>query len=293
MDIHKLEIFIDLTKTLSYTETAARQFTTQSNISKQIQALEKELNITLFDRSHRQITLTKTGEILLSHAINLIAEYQLLQQDLQEQLTKEELSLSILTIPTMANYQGFSLITQFLKEHPEINLQLKEGEGNQLLLFLEEQPNHLIFVRTFETPPLCYDVWLTEEDRFVAVIAKTHPFAHRDHLQLIELKNEQFVLLEKETLLYQPTIDLCREAGFEPQILFKSSRVDLLLNMVSNEIGVTILMEKTIEKNWSESVKIIPIAPTKVSYLSFLRKKNLQPKASQLFWNYLKEKGKS
>ena len=213
MDIHKLEIFLDLTQTLSYTQTAVRQFTTQSNISKQILALEKELEVPLFDRTHRKITLTQAGEILLPHARSIIAQYHHLQNELAEKRNQEELTLSILTIPTMANYRGFSLITHLLKEHPEVNLQLKEGEGNELLPFLENSPSHVIFARTFDTENRDYDLFVTEEDRFVAVVAKTHPLANKPKIQLADLQNEKFVLLEKETLLHQPTLDLCQKAG--------------------------------------------------------------------------------
>lgn len=289
MDIRKLEIFIDLTQTLSYTETAERQFTTQSNISKQILALEKELDIFLFDRTHRKITLTADGALLLPYALAIVDQSDRLQQELAEKRRNEELSLSILTIPTMANYQGFSLVTRFLKKYPKVNLQLKEAEGNQLLPFLEDHHNHLVFTRTFATNIPDYDVFLTEKDHFVAVVAKTHPLASYEKIQLADLKDEKFVLLEKETLMQQPALDLCKQVGFVPQILFKSTRIDLLLNMVSNELGVSLLMEKTIEKNWVDSIKILPITPTKESYLSFIRKKEVQPKASRLFWDYLQD----
>lgn len=292
MDIHKLEIFLDLTQTLSYTQTAVRQFTTQSNISKQILALEKELEVPLFDRTHRKITLTQAGETLLPHARSIIAQYHHLQNELAEKRNQEELTLSILTIPTMANYRGFSLITHLLKEHPEVNLQLKEGEGNELLPFLENSPSHVIFARTFDTENRDYDLFVTEEDRFVAVVAKTHPLANKPKIHLADLQNEKFVLLEKETLLHQPTLALCQKAGFTPQVLFQSARIDLLLNMVANELGVSILMEKTIEKNWLDSVAVLPITPTEVSLLGFMRQKNQHSTASRLFWQYLHEVAK-
>lgn len=292
MDIHKLEIFLDLTQTLSYTQTAVRQFTTQSNISKQILALEKELEVPLFDRTHRKITLTQAGETLLPHARSIIAQYHHLQNELAEKRNQEELTLSILTIPTMANYRGFSLITHLLKEHPEVNLQLKEGEGNELLPFLENSPSHVIFARTFDTENRDYDLFVTEEDRFVAVVAKTHPLANKPKIHLADLQNEKFVLLEKETLLHQPTLALCQKAGFTPQVLFQSARIDLLLNMVANELGVSILMEKTIEKNWLDSVAVLPITPTEVSLLGFMRQKKQHSTASRLFWQYLHEVAK-
>lgn len=59
MDLHKLEVFLNLTQTLNYTDTAENLFTTQGNISKQVKSLEKELDVILFKREHRQITLTK------------------------------------------------------------------------------------------------------------------------------------------------------------------------------------------------------------------------------------------
>lgn len=65
MDIHKLEAFVVLAETLTYTETAERQFTTQGNISKQIISLEKELEVELFERSHRKIALTHAGRLTL------------------------------------------------------------------------------------------------------------------------------------------------------------------------------------------------------------------------------------
>ena len=152
---------------------------------------------------------------------------------------------------------------------------------------MEDDPSHVIFARTFETKADDYDLFVTEEDRFVAVVSKNHPLAKQPQIHLKELKDEKFVLLEKETLLHQPTLDLCQKAGFVPEILFQSARIDLLLNMVANELGVSILMEKTIEKNWLDSVAVLAITPTEVSQLAFMRKKALHSKASRLFWDYL------
>lgn len=61
MEIHKFEIFLSLASTLNYSETAVKMYTTQSNISKQILALEKDLGVSLFVRAHRKINLTPAG----------------------------------------------------------------------------------------------------------------------------------------------------------------------------------------------------------------------------------------
>lgn len=71
MNIQKLVVFLDLAKTLSFTKTAEHLFTTQGTISKQIIALEKELDVQLFDRTHRKIELTEAAKLLLPYAKKL------------------------------------------------------------------------------------------------------------------------------------------------------------------------------------------------------------------------------
>jgi len=72
MNIHRLEIFVDLSKTLNYNDTDENLYTTQGNISKQILALEKELSVSLFKREHRKIELTDEARIVLLYAQKII-----------------------------------------------------------------------------------------------------------------------------------------------------------------------------------------------------------------------------
>ena len=82
MDQQKLTLFLDLTETLNYTETAERNFMTQGNVSKKINALEKELGIQLFDRSNRQIKLTEDGQLILEDVKRIVTDYQILEANL-------------------------------------------------------------------------------------------------------------------------------------------------------------------------------------------------------------------
>lgn len=118
MDIRKFETFLDLVETMNFTKTAERQFTTQGNISKQILSLERELNVKLFERNHRKIVLTEVGNLLIPYVTNVVEQCHAMQEALVTYTQEKNLSLHILTIPTMINYEGFSEITEFLKQHP-------------------------------------------------------------------------------------------------------------------------------------------------------------------------------
>ena len=81
------------------------------------------------------------------------------------------------------------------------------------------------------------------------------------------------MVLGPTTNLYQPVLDLCREAGFEPRISYKGSRTDLIINMIANDMGIAIVMEKTVKNLLKENTVILPISPTKES--SHLRVKSV------------------
>ena len=115
MDQQKLQLFLDLTETLNYTETAERNYMTQGNVSKKISALEKELQVPLFDRSNRQIRLTEEGQLLLPDIRRIVRDYQSLADTLTEYREKKKRVLTVHTIPTMPNYLGFDLLTKRIR----------------------------------------------------------------------------------------------------------------------------------------------------------------------------------
>lgn len=290
MDLAKFKVFIDLTETKNYSKTAERLYTTQGNISKQIIALEKELNVSLFSRSHRQIELTEEAKLILPYAKTIVAQQQTLLQTLQDYQHKKAATLHILTIPTMANYWAFNQVTVFMKQHPEFDIQLKEGEGNELIPFLDTGENHLIFLRTFQKEKQRFDTLFTEKDHFVAVLSKKHPLARHSELDLAQLQQEKFLMLSKETKTYQPIVDLCHKAGFTPDISFETSRIELLLSMIASELGISVVMEKTIDNRWKSELAVVPITPNKTSYLAFVRSKEKGNLVADTFWQFLQDR---
>lgn len=72
MEINKLRTFVDLAKTLSFSETAENLYTSQSTISKQIKGLEKELGQELFERNNKNVTLSDYGKLILPNAKKIV-----------------------------------------------------------------------------------------------------------------------------------------------------------------------------------------------------------------------------
>lgn len=289
MDIHKLEIFLDLSKTLNYTETAERQYTSQGNVSKQIMALEKELEVQLFDRAHKKIYLTKAGKAIMPYVENIVSQTQQMHHHLQELIQAKEELLQVLTIPTLINYQAFHKIIAFFNQHPEITLQLKEAETDILLQRLKQSQNTLLYTRFFQWNDLETDVLVMEEEKFVAILPETHPLAENSLIDLKALAAERFLVLSDSTLLKQPVIQLCRKAGFEPNIVNESARIELLAQMVKEGLGIAIMMEKSLVNPAEKNLVARPITPNQTSKLAFVKKRKEVSEAVLTFWQDLQK----
>lgn len=287
MDIRRMKYFLSLVETGNYTETAERMFTSQGNVSKQIQAMEKELDTLLFDRSRRRIQLTETGELLLPYARQIVQIYDEMEASIHSLSNAEDLVLRIHAIPVGACYQVPKILSAFRKAHPEVNVQLREMEKAYLNDNLEEGLCDIIFTRNFPEEEEHYEKIPVKRDRFVAILPKDHPLIGKSLIHIEELAGSPFLLLDEKTGLLGQVTELCREAGFDPQIIYKGVRIDTILGMVENGLGVTILMEGAV---FQDNVVKIPLTVTRESELAFLReKKKKHSKAGKLFWNFLKQ----
>lgn len=290
MDIRKLATFVDLADTLNYTETASRLFTTQATISKQIKSLEVELDTILVDRTHRAITLTAAGELVLPYAQQIVAAQQQMSEQLHQQAVQLGMRLVIRAVPSISSYKGFNTIAAFTKQHPEVDLQFSEAETATLLPSLDQGDVDVIFTRLFEIQHAKYDVIIGESDHFVALLPKDHPLATAKSLPVSTLAHDQLLLLSESTGLYQPVIKMLTAAGITPKVTYTGQRIDLIAGMVNRGMGVAIMMAHSVDLKDYANVVAVPIAPTVGSHLAFMRMHGKHSVASDLFWAFCQKR---
>ena len=290
MNIENFRYFSDLAITLNFTETAEMNFTTQSNISKHIITLEKELDVTLFSREHRKITLTDAGKALLPYAKNILYDYSALNQAILPFQNSEDSIIKMFAIPVMANYNMAGLIAEFNHKFPDIMLDVREIESINLLRELDEGNCDIAFIRIFETNSDKYEKITFKFDKFVIVLPKNHHLAKKEMIPLFELKDELFFQLDKNTQLFNLFYSTCENAGFKPQIGYSGTRIDNILNFVSNGMGISLIMENSIKRLHYPGIIVIPIDITVGSELVFIRSKSKKHSwAFNIFWKYLSQ----
>lgn len=289
MDTRKLATFIDLAQTCNYSRTAENIFSTQATVSKYIMALEKDWGVTLFTRDHRTVTLTKAGAAILPSVKTLIQAEQRLLQTIDQQINQTDPTLVIKGIPTISRYQAFQLIFQFNQQHPEINLKFSEAETNQLMASLDDGRADIVFTRLFEKPRAEYTVLGEERDYFVALMARDNPLAQQTALTVQDLAHEPFLLLDGATNVLAPVMQTLEQAGVAPQIVYEGRRVDLILEMLNQKMGVSIMMNHSFDLAGYENVVAVPIHPKQYSQLAFIKRQANQSDSVRLFWQFIQE----
>ena len=289
MKLRQVQYVLTIADTGTFTEAAEELYISQSALSKQIIALEKELGMPLFDRSRRKIALTPAGETFLKHARTLTETYRVMMAEMSEYKTAP--SLSILAIPVIAQYGIPSYLAQFRRAHPDLDVTLEEREAVSVLSALDDHEHDLAFVRDNYLDAKRYDSLVIAQDKLLVAVSKTHRFADRLSVSLKELADENLITVGKASLIQGLAVDACRQAGFEPRIFYASYRAESILGLAASNSGVALMMEKIFHYSKHVGVMGVPLDEAITSNVVLAWPKNAKfSKATRAFVDFMSKK---
>lgn len=274
MELEHLRDFVMLAETRSFARTAEQLFTTQSTISKHIKSLENELGTPLFTRTSRHVELNDFGRLFLPYAEKILQIQYEYTTAFYNQMENKKSTLSIGSIPVMAQYRITDVIVQFKNENKNFKLNVIEAETEELKEHLRENRCEIAFVRESERPEEDFVSIPYYTDTLVALLPISHPLADRKSLALKELCQEDFVLLKEKTFLYDLCLTACQNAGFTPNVVFTGHRLENILDFVAKGLGISLLMERQTMHYEPNQVSVIPIAPPITSRIQLIYQKN-------------------
>lgn len=304
MNTENLKEFIVLAETRNFWEASDRLYMNQSTLSKHIKSLENELGVPLFTRTTRRVELTSYGQIFLPYAQSITrTEFEGVTA-IQRILNIENGLLTIGALPSMPQYHITQFLAQFQTLYPEATVRITEDDPVHLMEYLETDKCELIFTREYKSsfeknflddPHIVRIPYM--RDKLVSLVPEHHPLASAESLTLQQLKNERFCFIKEGSLMYQICMDACHNANFVPNIVFTSHRIDSILDMVTNQNCVALLMDahlslpKNGPKQTSAPWNIIPITPVISSQLSLCyRSDNPLSRTAQLFVDLCNDK---
>lgn len=293
MNTEYLREFITIARLSSFSRASEELCISQSSLSKHIAALEQELGVRLFNRTSRCVELSDVGKRLLPYATGIAEMSQQIQaiaykQAIWDAHKKRCRKVCIASFPLMAAYNITGVIADFYRTYPDIAVSTSEFEPFSIPHLLDTNQFELAFVRPFHSGMNEYEgIEYCSED-VIAVLPYTHPLAAEPVIRLEQLKDENLILIGEQAELHSICVDLCIQAGFSPQISFSGLRPENIIDLVSLNMGVSILARHFYDYYKKPMVVGVEITPTARTTIQLIRRKGrrLSPEA-QAFWDYI------
>lgn len=245
MTIVQLEYIVAVDTYRSFNQAASRCFVTQPTLSLQIQKLEEQLGVKLFDRDQHPVKPTRIGAEIIGKARLLLNDCMRIKEIVLDE--KNELSgeLNIGVIPTVAPYLVPRVMARFMSRHPGVNLVIWEDTTSQIIGKLK---SGIIDCGIASTPleEGNYLETLLFSEKFVAYVGDQSPLARKKELKPADINRTDLWILNEGHCMREQVLDICRkkkDTEGAHKYEFKTGSLETLRSMVDENNGATILPE--------------------------------------------------
>lgn len=246
MTITQLEYVVAVATYKSFVAAAEKCFVTQPTLSMQIQKLEEELNVKLFDRNKHPIAITALGESIVAQAQVILAECEKIYELIQNQQNHISGTFKFAVIPTIAPYILPGLLEKYSANYPDVKLQVKEMETDQIIRALR---NNELDAALVSTPLEENDLkeYPLFQEPFVGYFSENEPALKKRLVTPNDIAMDRLWLLNEGHCMRNQIINLCSENIQQLQATkpykYESSNIETLRRMVDKNKGLTVLPE--------------------------------------------------
>lgn len=242
MTITQLQYALALAEHRNFTLAAEKCFVTQPTLSMQIQKLEEELEVLIFDRTKKPIQLTQVGEKIIEQARRIVNESERIQDiiDIQKGFVGGDFKLGI--IPTVMPTLLPMFLNTFIKKYPKVNLIIEERNTADIIQKLKN--GHLdagILATPLEDENIIEKVLYYEP--FVGYIPQNNSLFHKEKIHPDDLDSNDLLLLEDGHCFTEGVLNICK-TKFEKnsdKFELKSGSFETLVQLANEGLGITLL----------------------------------------------------
>jgi LysR family transcriptional regulator, transcriptional activator of the cysJI operon len=240
MQLDTLKVFCDLVECGSFSQSAVRNFITQSAVSQQIRALESRFNTSLLERRAKSIRPTEAGRILYEGARGMLDQYERIELQLQSLGEEMAGTVRIATIYSVGLYEMSQVIKTFLKAYPKVNLHVEYSRANRVYEGCQKGEADIGIV-TYPKPRKGIEVIPLPADRLILICAPQHPFAHRRQIDMSMLQGQNFVAFERDIPSRRALDQIFRDHRVKVRVVMELDNIDTIKRSVEIGVGVSIV----------------------------------------------------
>ncbi len=242
MTITQLYYVLAVAEHQNFTKAAKNCFVTQPTLSMQIQKLEDQLNVLIFDRSKKPIELTDVGRKIVHQAKNIVNEADRIQDivDQQKGFIGGEFKLGI--IPTIMPTLLPMFLKNFIKKYPKVKLKIEELNTEEIIVKINDGHLDAAIVSTpLKNEDIKERVLFYEP--FVGYIPKHHRLSEKKKIDISDLDINDMLLLEDGHCFRDGVINLCSafKNHEEDKFQLESGSIEMLVKLSNEGLGMTLL----------------------------------------------------
>jgi DNA-binding transcriptional LysR family regulator len=244
LDPRRLRVLREVATRGSFSAAAAALAYTQSAVSQQVAALERETGTRLVERGVRPVRLTDAGRALLAHAEAVLARLDEAEQELGELAGLRRGRLRLASFPTAIASLVPRAVVRFSERHPEVDLTVLDDHRQGLLSRLARWELDLALIydhQALPEPEVELERTHLLDDPFELVVPDGHPLTGRAPVAIEELAGETWIGGTPDGAYGRIVLHSCRAAGFEPRVAFGSDDYHAVQAFVAVGLGIAML----------------------------------------------------
>jgi LysR family hydrogen peroxide-inducible transcriptional activator len=242
MTITQLQYVLAVAEHKNFTLAAEKCFVTQPTLSMQIQKIEEELNVQIFDRSKKPIQLTDIGQKIVTQAKNIVIEADRIKDIVEHQkgFIGGEFRLGI--IPTIMPTLLPMFLNNFIKKYPKIKLIIEELNTDEIIIRLKNGHLDAAIAATPLEDEKIKEIVLYFEP-FVAYIPENYAISHKNEIEVSDLNLDDILLLQDGHCFRDGILNLCRnqDATSRNSFQLESGSFETLIKLADEGLGTTLL----------------------------------------------------
>jgi DNA-binding transcriptional LysR family regulator len=289
MELRHIRSFLSLAKTLNFSRTSEIVHLSQPALTLQIQALENEIGVKLFERDRRKTVLTAAGAAFQREATGGLAQ---LEQGIQNARLAAEGKLGVVRLGFVST-AGHSLIPKLINQYRAKNPLVEFSLRNILTAdqgpMLEEGSLDLGFLRMpFNTGPNLEAAPIHQEE-FVLVVPSSHALAGKSALRLRDTAHETFVLYDRAHApgFHDFVLGILNRTNVIPVVSQVAGEMPTLISLVASGAGISLLPESAVKNSKAAvtSCKVLDKIP--LSEIALVWRKKAVPAVVEEFKKFV------
>ncbi|HHE6467742.1 TPA: LysR substrate-binding domain-containing protein [Providencia rettgeri] len=257
-DITDLKLCVNVANAGSITHGAKLTYLTLQSASERIRGLENELNVDIFVRSVKGVSLSNAGHVFIEHAKTILQQIEVMQDELQQYSRHLRGHINILC-NTSAQMEFLpARVSAYLRQHPTMSVSVKEMPSTNIVTAIKNKIAD-IGVIADSTDLTGLDIRPFSSDELVVFVHKDSLWANRENVPFSDIIDAEFIGLMEDNPLQKHIDNNAKQQGRRLNYRVRMPTLDSVMQGVNDGIGIAIIPKQAVQRSQLSASKIVQL----------------------------------